>query len=347
MRQRPSHPTMTHHCFRLAFSAAALALLATAQVSYPQDGPRTSQGNLAPLGFSSAGTTDEARWQQLIPRRYLPSAGGVILGMSVISIPGPSQLTYARLDVTLSHVVATSLSTTFASNLPAPVPVLATTDTTFQFVQSDWSPTIQFTTPFAYDGHSDLVVDIRKVYDRTRHPSTATIMSSAISGNPGRGDLPFPRFASGAFGSGAVDATNATGSSSRVLKMRLHFVPADTIAVGSDRGGSANNVFAVGGSFWHRVAAAPGSRFVNLVWFAFDAVPTTVPTIQGESWLPLGVAVSWSGGMVGASGLDVQTVPIPAQPSLVGAQVTFQSLVLDPSATRIAFTNAADFLVNV
>lgn len=106
--------------------AASLAAQATNPIRYPQANTDGSTGQIIPFGFSnSSGNFDETRWQQLIPARYLPSSGGLIMGMEVLS-QATLTATYPSLQITFSHVPpGGTLSTTFATNLPLPQVVYA------------------------------------------------------------------------------------------------------------------------------------------------------------------------------------------------------------------------------
>ena len=322
------------------FVALLPALPLTAQVAYPEDSPRTGNGNITPFGFSTGLTIDEGRYQLLVPARYLPSTGGLITGLSTFSIPGPSQLTYASLTITMSNTVQASLSPTFASNLPAPAQVFLGVDVTLPFAQSAWSPPIPFQVPFFYDGVSDLVIDIQKVYDRTRHPSTSALMSSGTSQ---RNDLPASRYEFGTFGSGAAQSPTARFASTP-LKIRLEFAGLPTLRVRSDPSGSQGNIFALGGNFTLTMAGAAGTPFVNLIWIGFNAAPVSLPGIGGAAWLPLGIAITMNSGTIGANGQEVLPLVVPNDPTIVGLQPTFQGAVVTNG--QLSWTNACDGIVN-
>ncbi|MBK8978793.1 MAG: hypothetical protein IPM29_23075 [Planctomycetes bacterium] len=323
----------------------AAAVSCPAQVAYPEDSPTTSQGNLVPLGFSTSTNFDEGRYQILIPARFLPSTGGLINGLSVTQASGPPQLTYTSLTITMSATQATTLSTTFANNLPVPLVVFGGSNVTIPFATSGWSPPIQFTQPFPYDGQSDLVIDISKVYDRVTYPSTSALSTHRVSGNPGRSDLPVARYQYGAFGSGAATAPTAR-TSAAPLKVRLDFAPLPTLRLRSDRAGANNYIFAISGSMDITIAGPAGTQFGTLVALGFLPTPFPAAPLLGSVWIDLSTAVTVNVGAIGPTGETATTLAIPNLPGIVGGRLTFQSVTVGAGTGVLALSNACDAIIN-
>jgi hypothetical protein len=332
-----------------ALSAGFLIAAATAQsdrpVAYPQDTVTYStdgavmRGHPVPLGgfFLHGGTLLEGRWQQIVPREYLPATAGPIVALSAVcaDVGFGSPPAYRRLRITLSTTGATSLGTTFAANLPAPVAVLDRTDFAVGWTSQSWGR-IEFAVPFPYDGRSSLVVEFRKEADRSSWGS------HAMPVNPDRADLPRAVGTSGAIGSGAADAPVAAWTSAP-LQLRLHAGAGATLTLRSDRlPAGSRHVFALGGTFDRAVHAAAASLHVALIDTAFRA-PYTVPgvlgqgLVQGRFQLPART--------VPPAGSDTQTFAIPAAAHLVGARLAFQALVLPPGGVP-QFSNGADLIVS-
>ena len=326
-------------------AVAAIATSASAQIAWPDDSPLTSQGNIVPLGYlQSNDRFDEGRYQILIPARYLPSTGASIQGLSVAQPSGPTSVTYASLQITMSLTSATQLSTTFANNLPQPVVVYNATDTTEQFVTRDWSPSIAFQQPFFYDGQSDLVIEIQKVLDRNRFPPTAGVATHATNGNTDRRDLPNAVYAFSSPNGGGATATTAT-TSATPLKVRLDIAPFSTLSVRSDRGGANNKIFAIGAPFSIQFRGTPGDSFAHVIAFGFLPGPASVPPIQGGVWIDLSLSAVAGSGVLGTSGEDITTLSLPNDPGLVGGLLTFQG-VWQNSAGVLSWTNATDAFIN-
>ena len=91
----------------------------------------------------------------------------MLSGLAVNCQSSNAAVTYTLLQIEVSHTTATALGNSFSGNLPAPVRVLSGSNQTVQWSINNWV-TINFTTPFAYNGTDNLVVSIQKVYDRIR-----------------------------------------------------------------------------------------------------------------------------------------------------------------------------------
>ncbi|MBI5851585.1 MAG: hypothetical protein HZB39_11265 [Planctomycetes bacterium] len=336
---------------RIALSSALLSLslvvAAAAQttnpIRYPQANTDGSSGQIIPLGFStSSGNFDEGRWQQLIQARYLPSTGGVILGLEVLS-QASLTATYPTLQITMSLVPpGGTLSTTFANNLPQPVPVFSHLAHTIVWTARQWQ-TIPLDIPFVYDGVSDVVVEIQKTFDRVATPPPG-LAHHQTDGDPSRPGLPIARNTFGTLGSGALARTTST-SSSVPMKMGFRFADLPTFTLLGPRGGANSRVFAVGGSFDASLNGQPFALFGSLIAFGWAAPPIAVPGIGGLVMVDLPSTTAYASGAMDASGVATTTWSIPNDPGLVGVMVVFQGVSTSVGA-GVVMTNGIDCVIN-
>lgn len=318
-----------------------LAAQTTRTVSYANDTLTFSGGNIVPLGsFPGNPSFEEGRWQQLIPATHLPKSQGVILGMSAVNQTYSGPITYTALTITLSMVPAstTSLSTTFAANLPTPIVVLNQSSYTVNWTAAQFTP-ISFTTPFAYDGQSALVIEIQK----QAQTISSGIATHARDSNPGRSDLPPAVYAFGPVGSFAWNAATAT-TATQFLQCRLHWQRSPTMFLKGDRyTAGSGNVFAIGSSFDIAVDATVGSAYVTLLDGAFAPI-YTIPGVIGFG--VVSPTFLLPAGSVAGPGPGIQTIPIPANPFLVGATLKLQSVVFEVGlGGNLFFTNGCDLVI--
>ena len=313
--------------------------------SYPQDTLAESTGTYASFGTNATGGGDESTFQQMVPARYLPGTGTPILGLEVAANYTGS-VTYSFLQITLAHTTATSLSKTFASNLASGATVvLGGNDVTLNYVRGAWSQ-IAFATPFFYDGTSNLVIEIRKLIDRAKHPPQwRGHLTMQTRGNPVRFDLPQQVYDFGPFGSGVSQATTSRLGSVYPMSIRLDWGGSPTLVLKSDPGGTTPNgaTFALGTSFDHTVQGRPGANYAGLFSVGFAPSPFSHPILVGLGYLDLTRTVTLLSGTVPGTGFATTTMTIPTGASLVGLHATFQSVVVEGP---LKWTNAADAIVN-
>ncbi len=326
-----------------AVLAALVPAVAAQHISYPQETLQYRLGNLLPLGSGGGGAgsqVEEGRWHQLIPADHLPTRPGPIRGLSVVIgglFGAEHAIPYASLRISLAHTNRTTLSTAFAQNLNSPVTVVDRTDTVLTWIEQRWNH-LPFDTPFDYDGKSGLLIEFRKEVDaRFRGSSSAANQP----GNPGRPDLPAAVYSFGPAGSGAAGAANAAVIGAP-LQLRLH-VESPTLVLLSDPVPALfGHVFALAQSFDATVTAAAGSRYCTWVGAGFGP-RFSWPGASGEGVVqPLAVI---SVGAIGGEGSATASVPIPADPNLVGGLLAVQAGVLGTNG-QLSFTNAADFVIN-
>ena len=323
----------------LGLVAEGRAQATTGPVAYPQATTTTSQGHVAPLGHDATRTFDEGRFQQLVPARYLPGIPTSIHAISVVGATFHSEIAYESLEIRLAHTTSEELGLDFDANLDGPE-LVASGPRTFDLRFDSWSR-IGFDTPFVYDGSSSLVIEIRKRVRLDTNALGDPIVASRIASNPGRADLPAPRYASGRQGSGADRATRATHSLPTPMCLELEF-EASTLTVRGDRGGAERNVFGLGTSFTLEVHATSGTHYAML---AFPGLVPGVatPPVEGLAYLPVAFALPVGGNPVTTPEIELT---IANRAGLIGFRAAFQAAVLDFHTGTITWTNAVDLLIN-
>jgi hypothetical protein len=309
-------------------------------VAYPADTLRGGSGNLAPFGYSTANTFDEARWQQIIPARFLPTTPCLLTGLAVNCQSSSSAVTYTTLQIVLSNTTATALGNSFSGNLPAPITVFNGTTHTIPWSINKWVG-VTFTAPFVYNGVDNLVVSISKAFDRLTYPAPG-IVTHQTSGSPSRSDLGQTKYVASVFGGGALanDVAQYTGASP--ISMRVYCAVQGSTTIASLTQPNSRE-FAINTSLSLTVWGSNGAGWGTVIDTGFIA-PVTIPTIAGAMIVNPAVALA-SGTMSGNSAS--LTIAIPNNPTLVGAYLALQSITAAPAPSyALAFTNAVDLFIN-
>lgn len=325
----------------LVWLALASAISAQVQTTaHVQESTIGSLGNAAPLGCSPTGLFAESRSQILIPARYMPGPGAVLVGLAALGASSAgtnTALTYSALRITISPTTATSLQAAFATNLPAPQVVLDVANLSVNWQAAAFTP-ITFANTYTHDGASSLVVDIQKVVSPIGDASMKTIQ------NARRTDLPRMINAFGAAGSGAHLAAAATVTTNSPISIELRwagvsgsFTP--TVRLKSDPAAPFRAQFEIGRPVETIVQGEPGALFANFESALQFDPPVTLPGIIGLLWIdePLLLDV----GILPAAGQSSVTQTIPNDQTWVGLRVAFQSLVVEPDG-EWRVTNMAD-----
>jgi hypothetical protein len=329
-------------CTLLFLSALTAQQLAT--TTYVQGSFGGPYGNAVPFGCLTNGLFVEGRSQILIPAPLLPGPNAKLTGIGVHSqttTGGSGTLTYPLLKITAARGSATGLSPTFASNLVSPVVVLNATNLPIQWVANSWT-VIPFSTPYVHDGRSDLVIEIQKIVVPTLDLASRTIQ------NAGRTDLPRMINALGGAASGAHSAATATVTTNYAPSLQLRWTSASppgvaTLKVRSDAASTWANQFALGRSVDITVQGAPGAPVFHLIAPGIHIRTTTSPLLDGRLWLE--GWLTWSQGILPASGETTITLPIPQNSALVGVYLAHQSIVAATPAPPWKVTNAADYYI--
>jgi hypothetical protein len=317
---------------------ALLAPLAAQQrTAHPQESFGIGFGNTGPLGFAG-GIGAESRTQFLVPRHELPAAPAQLIGIEVVALLAGT-LNYQSIGITCAAADRTQLDPVFATNLGAqPTVVLPPIPRSFTYVDQVWT-TIPFTQPYQHDGHSDLVIDVRKIVSPF---GSSVFVGHRIGSAPERADRPRAAITSGDFGSGSANAATAVSTSQPPLSIRLVWQQTPTLRHRSEASATGNQ-FALGGQVELTVQGTPGHFFVLLAGLGW-APGQPLPGVLGELRLDAGYA--FRVGTIGATSLGSHLVAIPNQPSLIGLFVSYQAATVDPATASITLTNGTDHFLN-
>jgi len=333
------------HLVSLGLGLALGAAPARAQsrpVAYPQDSVVPGNGgNCGPLGWdASSPQCDQNTTQILIPERHLPSTGGLLTGIEVLTSTAKS-MSYSQLEIDVGNATGPTLGSVFAANMATRVRVLTLTNTTLNYQGGAWT-TIPFATPFAYAGAGGLVFEFRKVISSTQ--AVGAFMRHTL----GQAGFAYPPLRI-AVGAGAATAPQANGWN-RTIRMRLLFDNTPTMTVLSNQGGTYGRVFALGQPITMTAHTVPGALVGHLVDFNGNGLlttPLTIPIVGGQGWVRLGSPVVWTLGTTtaGSNGQATLSFNLPNFPSLVGQQLGFQSVVASPIA-GLVWTCATNAFIN-
>jgi hypothetical protein len=321
-------------------TAPTLTAQGTTYAAYPQDTTTGAWTNTVPLGQGDNGAGQEARAQMLIPRSFLPSTGGTIVGLEVVAGVSRS-LTYQSLQLALDHFASPVpfpvLQTSFAANLTAPSTVLSITNQAINYPGLQWHR-LTFQQPFAYNGRDHLLLDFIKYV-----PPQAGGLGMRTSRDE-RIDTPWVLTAAGDFGSGAARA--ATGALvTRPLRTRVLFAGGTpTTVISSPMVGTT--YYGIGTNIGLNTQATPGTW----VWQALDLAPpglggrTTplrLPGLVGDGWLlPGPMLFGFPIAVIPPSGVHSTILSVPNDPALRGVTTVFQSIVVGSAGA--AWSSATD-----
>jgi hypothetical protein len=315
-----------------------LAPIAAQQRSaHPQESLGIGSGNTTPLGWAG-GIGAESRTQVLIPRQELPAVPALLTGIEVAGLFA-GNLNYQMLGITCAPALISALDAEFATNLgPAPTVVVPPGPRAVDYSLQPWT-LIAFVQPYQHDGHSDLVLEFRKVV----FPLGSSVLVAHRNGStPERADRPRMQATFGDLGSGAAFANTAALTNMTPLSLRLVWQQTPTLRHRSEVGASGNQ-FSLGGQVNLTVQGTPGHFFVMVA--GIDWLPgQPLAGVLGE--LRLVARYTFRDAVLNAQGLGSHVVAIPNAPSIIGLRVTYQAAVVDPLAATITLTNGTDHFVN-
>lgn len=321
-------------CRALLGLAGILPAQQGALTSHPQDSIQNGNGNLAPFGVQPTAQAAEARSQILVRASELPGPGAVLVGLEVHA-QADASLIYQSLRLRVGNTTLAALSSNLVANAQTAQTVLNAGNVVVNYTVANWTR-IAFATPFVHDGVSSLVIDVQKVVDL----QTLPLVVMDVPSPPTRTDLPRMMYAIGGPGSGASTATGALLSADPIC-VRLVWNGAPTLRHRSDLGASGNH-YAIGTPIDVTLTTTAGSPFLLGFDVAFLAAPVTVPGVTGVLHVAPPIARL---GSATAGGVASWTLPIPADPFLVGVNVVFQGGVLDLANGLARWTNACDGFV--
>ena len=319
----------------LLLSSVALAQINENYTAYSIDALPGAYGHWAFFGVLSGGGSDECRAQMVVPAAFLPAAGGLILAIEV-SAHVNGTVTYQQLDLQLGTAAFPTLTSDMNANLPAPQTVYsASPGTAITWpVLTQWAR-INLTTPFVYQGGTNLVLESRRVVQRPATPPTTTV-SHQMSNSPFRTDLPRPVWAEGGAGSGSANAQFGSFGGSHML-VRFVFAAAPTLTV---TGPLVNGLcYRAGQTMTVSVQGNPNELAGDVIDLGLGT-PTVYPFVQGFYYLS-GFTVFFV-GLLDGSGLGSVPIAIPANPSLAGLHVYFQAAT---GSASFVWTNAVDAIL--
>lgn len=317
----------------LVFLGAAVSQSYTA---HPIDNFASGTSQNIPIAGNSA-SWDEARSHFFFPAAFLPSAGGLLMGIELAAnITGTTP--YERFEIWADLTQNPGLSTTFANNLTAPILVYSQTPGSISWTGNAWTPLV-FQQPFPYDGQSNLVLEVRKQINRISNPPTSSISHRALVW-PRRTDLPPPIWAYGAYGSGAVDASVAQTTYSTQILMRLQWLGTPSLTIDSSRdvtGNTARSYFHSGATWTTRTQGLPNDFYAAAIDTVLNPVGLPVPVVFGGLWLSS--PILYNSGFLDGSGQATHSFLIPSNPGFVGLRFYLQNATLGGMSSM---TNVVD-----
>ncbi len=271
------------------------------------------------------------RYQTLVAPADLGSVPGLIADLGFAPC-GAALRNLIKITVKMDHLASGQLSTTFANNLTAnAVTVLSAANMKWAMVANTWTK-LGLTAPFAYNGTDHLVIEI----EIQAGPSLGTITSGAAH----RGTRPALYTRTVGTLTGAIAAT--------ALKMEITMrsgtstygtgcagsngTPVLSFA-GQSRLGKSLDVDLTGGA-----AGAPAflnGGFTNSSPYPIDlsAVGATSCSLYNDPLTTLTTGTD-------PAGAARASLAIPVDTSLVGLQVYFQWLCIDPPANAAGLTTS-------
>jgi len=340
MQLRPVHLVLVAVCASLAVAQGGAGVISN-HTAHPIDSLHGVSGQIIPLGVSSSTSFDESRSQHLLLAPFLPPTPAVLSGIAVSPHVIGAAVPYQSLTISLGLTTASTLSPTYATNLPSPTVVFQQTSFSISYPSAAaWVP-ITFQTPFQYDGISNLVIEFQKVIDRPNNPMTVTTSHQLVT-FPTRTDLPGAIWNFGTYGSGASTAPTATTTTGGKLLLRLIWGSTRTLTIASTRITSpSRNYFHLGATATLTVQGLPGEQYVNTIDIALLGTPVVVPPVVGYYWLPSFFNIFFI-GILDGTGRGPLPIVVPNEMSIVGIHVYFQSAT---AGAGIVFTNVADAII--
>ncbi|MBL8724181.1 MAG: S8 family serine peptidase [Planctomycetes bacterium] len=283
---------------------------------------------------------DDSSWvnqrYQTILRREELGAAGTIRGIAFASNSDQRHWNNSLL-IRMSHVPAGhSLSSTFATNLPSPVTVLNQSNYTWHTNTDTWRE-VGFQSSFAYNGTSDVVVDI------VARGNVASIEAGSFNSSPSLERV----FEYGWTGATPTIGTYNTGSG---LRMRVNM----NCAVGQNYGQSCGPLTALafstpvrGGTAWFDLTnAVPNDGAIIALGFNNGSpYPITLNPYgltNCYSWHDLTSTIFKT---TGATGFSTHAISVPNVASYDGLKIHGQWYQLD--ATQPGGITASNYVTNM
>ena len=306
---------------------------------FPDNVASAGTCNVIPFGDTNpaSATWSNQKYQNLFTPAQLGAVPFVIQELGFAPCGGGARQ-FSTIKIQMSLTPATTLSTTFAANLPAPLTVLDTTNYVWANTANVWNR-IGLQTPFVYDGVNSVVVDLEV---------TGAGMPGGTNGMH-RGTL------TRLYATSWVGSPPATGTlGAAAAKIELCLDVADLALFGTGCTGSNNLVPSLTLSGTGQLNSVVNIDLAN-------ALPSTAAValigFNNSSFrgiLPLPFDLSAIGGGVGCrlyvdapiitsvitDGTGAGSLPlgIPADQALLGARVYAQYLPVDLAASTLGVT---------
>ncbi len=215
--------------------------------------------------------------------------------------------------------------------------VLNATNFTVQWSVNNWV-TINFTTPFIYNGTNNLVVQIQKVYDRVTNPIPG-VVTHQTTGSPHRTDLVPAKYSFSALGGGG-STTDVVSFSGSVLSMRLLCDAQGTATVRSVSQPTGSE-FAIGTNAEYTIWAITGTPWAAFLDTGLQS-PISFPFFQGRLYVVPSLMI---GNGVTTANSSSLTLPLPNVRTIIGSYFTLQAATVSPATLSIGMTNVVDFFI--
>ena len=323
----------------ICFLALSCAVAAQNSLYFPDNVPSAGTCNVIPFGDTnpSSATWANQKYQNMFTQAQLGTTPFWIQELGFAPCGGGARQ-FTTLKIVMSLNPATTLNTTFASNLPTPITVLDTTNYVWANTANVWNR-IGLQYPFYYDGVNSVVVDIEvtgvgmPVGAAGMHRATLTrLYAVSWVGTPP---------ATGTLGAAAAKielvldspdlglfGTGCAGSNAQVPALAL---------TGT---GQPNTIVGV-----QLANALPGTPAVFMLGFnninfrGILPLPFDLSAIGGGSGCRLYVDGSVIDAVVtDGTGAATYQLPIPGDPALLGTRAYTQFLPVDLSASQLGLT---------
>ncbi|MFO1050937.1 MAG: hypothetical protein U1F36_01825 [Planctomycetota bacterium] len=319
-----------------------VACLAIAALSTTILGDLRSQSVLVPPGITPSPVTGacnsfpfdttDMRYQVLVTAGDLGNTPRVISGLALAPCTTGARV-MASLRIRMAHLAASTLSHTFAQNLGNPGPAVTVLDTSnhhWQMTADTWNE-IGLQRPFAYDGSSNLVIEV---------------LVFGTSGDPGAVQRASTN--ERVFLGSYTNQPTGTSTGSMAFKMRLHCGDANLQLFGAGCSGSAGTPqFDVAGSGQlttplvlqcHGAPAQAPVIFTAGISNALPLYPRDLAGFGAPGCILWHDIVASTVVVADNSGDSSFSMVVPSASNLVGAALYTSAIVWDPPANALGAT---------
>ena len=275
----------------------------------------TASNNVIPFGTSGKDSPfDEARWQQILPRRFLPPLRCRLVAIAPFTNAGSAVIRYESLQIDLCMKQDLELGTDLDDNMRSPLLVLDGIPR-----EIDWDPAertrIVLDRGFPYDGQSHLLMDVQKVLDSSGANLPPGAFNSKTLNIPADARIPATQIRIGPPGSNAAHG----GGRALVLKiqipMRLEFIALEAF-------GAQRLVASDGESL--RIGVVEQTRGIGAIRIQ--------PSGDEHGVLPSGSPMALEGFVTKAGECTILEIDLPTCPEFLGQPLALRRCVNAPTA---------------